>query len=73
MALTKRLWYWNAKGKRVRVDPSRSRLMTQVMKHRKGKKLSAAVKQKISKALKKTYKSRRTKTGRTLRHRRKTA
>jgi hypothetical protein len=58
-----RVFYWKGKTK-VKIDPQRSRLMVQVMRHRKGKKLSSAVKRKISVALKKTHTSGRCKSGR---------
>jgi hypothetical protein len=61
-----RTFYWNSLNKKVLINPQRSRLMTQVMSHRKGKPVPVAVRQKISKALKKTYTSGRTKSGRTI-------
>lgn len=56
--------YYNAKGKKVRVNVNRSRLMAQVMKHRKGKKLAVAVKRKIAKAVRHANTTGKTKSGR---------
>ena len=58
-----RLFYWRG-TKKVKIDHTRSRLVKNVMKHRKGKKLSSAVKRKISVALKKTHASGRCQSGR---------
>lgn len=61
---TKRTYYYNAKGKKVRINPARSTLMKQVMRHRKGKKLSTAVKRAISKSVKHAHATGMTKSGR---------
>ena len=59
-----RVFYYNAAGQKVTINPQRSRLMKQVMSHRVGKPLSDDVKRKISESLKKTHSSGRCQSGR---------
>jgi hypothetical protein len=65
----RRTTYVNPQGKVVKIDPERSRLMQQVMRHRKGKPLPQTTKNKISKAVKKAYQSGRNKYGKPIRKR----
>lgn len=64
VAATSVRYRYNSKGRKVKINPSRSRLMKQVMRHLKGKKLSSSHRNKIKVGLKKTASSGRTKTGR---------
>jgi hypothetical protein len=64
-----RTHYYNSFGKLIKINPQRSRLMKQVMMHRKGIKLKQGVRTKISLALKRAHSTGRTKHGRPLKRR----
>lgn len=55
---------YNTKNRKVAINAGRSRLMTQVMKHRKGKKRSSVDIQAAARALRATLRRGVTKTGR---------
>lgn len=46
-----RRFYWSASGQKKFINEARSRLMKQVMRHRKGKKLKSETRRKIKTSL----------------------
>ena len=71
MATSGTRYRWNSKNRKVRINPARSAAMKVVTRHLKGRKRPKAIVDKIKRALKLTYRTKRTVSGRRLQSRKK--